>query len=214
MKKIKIAILSLAATISLFAQESNQVNRDGLLTDYDYVQGMMYLEGKKGVNKILKEINNCPYDTCKKSNITGADVTGKITIEIAKPDYKKALEHLEKSVDNYNFLAADKIVAFLIRRLDYKSKYGNEYLEELLKEETGLNREDYMRVLRKSFINGTSGKGCVAPYYHGQFLENGYMDFEKNLKEALLNYKTALANCPKGNYIKMLSEYSIQRLEK
>ena len=145
-KFINTSIIGVLLCLNLSGDE---INRDKYLTDSDYINGMLYLEGKKGINTIIKEISNCPYERCRKSDVSNQEIAGTVKIEVDKPDYKKAVEFLTKSVEKGNFLAADKLVQFLIKRIDFKSKYPDKFILELLKDDTGLSYDDYKKLLKK-----------------------------------------------------------------
>ena len=211
MKKRNIGVaLMLIATSLLHADEG--IDRDKFLLDSNYTNGMMYLDGKKGLSTILKEISNCPYSKCSDSDVSEGEVKGTVQIAIEKLDYKKAVEELSKSVKKGNFLAADKLILFLIKRIDYKSKYPNKYVLEMLKNDTNLSFEDYKEIMKTAITVGSNSKGCAAPYYQGDFFEYGYLDFPKSKEEALKYYKIAYKNCREDSYFSTLAKGKIEFL--
>lgn len=201
-KFINTSIIGVLLCLNLSGDE---INRDKYLTDSDYINGMLYLEGKKGINTIIKEISNCPYERCRKSDVSNQEIAGTVKIEVDKPDYKKAVEFLTKSVEKGNFLAADKLVLFLIKRIDFKSKYPDKFILELLKDDTGLSYDDYKKLLKKATTVGSTSKGCIAPYYYAEFIANGYLDFPKIENDSIKFYSIAAQNCPKDSFYYMLS---------
>jgi hypothetical protein len=195
--------LTLITNVQLFSDE--QLNRDKYLTDTNYINGMLYLEGKKGINTIIKEISNCPYEKCRKSDVSDSAIAGTVKIEVDKPDFKKAIEYLSQSVEDGNFLAADKLVLFLIKRIDYKSKYPDQFILDLLKEDTGLSFEQYKQLIKKAVTVGSNSKGCASSYYYGDFILNGYFDFPAIKEQAKEYFEIAKSNCPKDNFFYMMA---------
>lgn len=188
---------------------ADEVDRDKYLKDQNYIDGMLYLEGKKGLNTIVKEISNCPYEKCRKSDVTEDNILSTIKIEVSKPDYKKAIESLEKSMLSGNFLAADKLVEFLIKRVNYKSNYPDEYVIQLLKNDTGLTFEQYKHLLLKSIEVGASSKGCSSSFNGAEIYEKGYMSVEKDLNKSKILYSKASQNCIKNSMYQTLSQKNI-----
>lgn len=181
-------------------------------TDYNYLEGILYLEGSKGYETILKEITNCPYDKCKAADIDKKSF-GTKNLEIHKPDFKKAIELLSISSSSGNALASNKLVHFLIKRVDYKSQIPDEYLVKQLKEETNLDYIEYKKLINKAIQNGiTSNKSCVSEYYFGEILEYGILDNQKNIKKSQEHYKKAQEICPENNLYKMLANSKIKKI--
>lgn len=205
----KIMTCSLIGILFSFNLLGDEINRDKYLTDSDYINGMLYLEGKKGISTIIKEISNCPYEMCRKSDVSNQEIAGTVKIEVDKPDYKKAVEFLTKSVEKGNFLAADKLVLFLVKRIDYKSKYPDKFILELLKDDTGLSYDDYKKLLKKATTVGSDSKGCASPYYYAEFIANGYLEFPKIESESQEYYKISNQNCPKDSFFHMLSSNKV-----
>lgn len=185
---------------------ADEVNRDKWLLDENYTKGMMYLKGSAGVQTILKEIANCPYEKCRKSDVTNDDVLRTVTIEIKKPDYKEAVKLLNTSAMNGNFLAADKLVDFLITRVDYKNSIPDSYILELLDRDLGINYEQYKTMLLNAFKVGSSSKGCSSSYLYAESYEKGYLGLNKDNKRAKELYSIASDNCPSENFYSILAK--------
>lgn len=185
---------------------ADEVNRDKWLLDENYTKGMMYLKGSAGVQTILKEIANCPYEKCRKSDVTNDDVLRTVTIEIKKPDYKEAVKLLNTSAMNGNFLAADKLVDFLITRVDYKNSIPDSYILELLDRDLGINYEQYKTMLINAFKVGSSSKGCSSSYLYAESYEKGYLGLNKDNKRAKELYSIASDNCPSENFYSILAK--------
>ena len=185
---------------------ADEVNRDKWLLDENYTKGMMYLKGSAGVQTILKEIANCPYEKCRKSDVTNDDVLRTVTIEIKKPDYKEAVKLLNTSSNNGNFLAADKLVDFLITRVDYKNTIPDPYIIETLDRDLGLNYEQYKTMLLNGFKVGSSSKGCSSSYLYAESYEKGYLGLNKDNKRAKELYSIASDNCPSDNFYSILAK--------
>lgn len=211
-KIIGTTIASLLLGTTLIGDE--KINRDNYLTDPDYINGMLYLEGKKGLNTIIKEISNCPYEKCRKSDVSDEQIAGAVKIEVSKPDYKKAIEYLSKSIEKGNFLASDKLVNFLIKRIDYKSKYPDKFIIELLTQETGLSLDEYKKLIGNAVEVGSKSKGCASAYYYGEFALNGYLDFPKLDSLAKEHFNIAKNNCPKDSFFYMLADERVNKLWK
>lgn len=181
-------------------------------TDQNYLEGILYLEGSKGYETILKEITNCPYDKCKAADIDKKGF-GTKNLEIHKPDFKKAIELLSISSSSGNALASNKLVQFLIKRVDYKSQIPDEYLVKQLKEETNLDYIEYKKLINKVIQNGIiSNKSCVSEYYFGEILEYGILDNQKDIKKSQEHYKKAQEICPENNLFKMLANSKIKKI--
>lgn len=189
--------------------KADEVNRDKWLKDSDYIRGMMYLKGLAGVETVLKEISNCPYEKCRKSDVTNDQVLSTITIEIKKPDYKEAVKSLLTSTKNGNFLAADKLVDFLITRVDYKNSIPDSYILELLEKDIAINYQQYKDIIVKAIEVGESGKGCTTTFIGANAYEKGYFGLEKNPEKAKNLYKKASENCPNENYYSFLAKSKI-----
>ena len=188
---------------------ADEVNRDKFLLDEDYNKGVLYLKGAEGVKTLLKEIANCPYEKCRKSDVSNDDVLRTVTIEIKKPDYKEAVNFLYASTKKGNFLAADKLVDFLITRVDYKNSIPDPYIIELLDRDLGLKYDDYKIIISKAIEVGSIGKGCTTTYIGATAYENGYFGFPKNQEKAKSLYKKSSENCPNDNYYSILSKNKI-----
>ena len=204
-----LVLLFISNNNTLYADE---VNRDKWLVDKDYVEGMMYLNGQKGVNTILKEISNCPYEKCRKSDVSQDQVLSTIVISIDKPDYKSGVKSLYKSVQKGNFLAADKLVDFLIKRVNYKSNYPDEYILELLNKDVGLSYTEYKEMIKKTIEIGQNGKGCSSVFIGAESFENGYLGFEKDEIKAFKYYKKAYENCLSTTYHYLLAKNKVEKL--
>lgn len=186
--------------------DTDEVNRDKWLKDSDYIRGMMYLKGLAGVETVLKEITNCPYEKCRKSDVTNDQVLSTVTIEIKKPDFKEAVKSLLISTKNGNFLAADKLVDFLITRVDYKNSIPDPYILELLEKDLAINYQQYKEIMVKAIETGEIGKGCTSTFIGASAYEKGYFGLEKNQGKAKILYKKASDNCPSDNYYNILAK--------
>ena len=190
---------------------AEQINRDIHLSDKNYIEGMMYLKGEKGVKNIIKQINNCPYAKCRKSDVSEDNILATIEIKVQKPNYKIAIRKLHKAVKNGNFLAADKLTSFLIKNLNYKSKTPNEYLLKLMYRDLGLDYRAYKSMLRDGLEIGSRSKGCVSAYVYGQVYKNGYLGIAKDSKKAMKLFVKTSENCPKDNFYSLLVRSEIAK---
>lgn len=173
--------------------------------DDDYINGTMYLEGKKGAASIIKEISNCPYDKCKSEDVNKTSF-GTHRIEIKKPDFVKGIALLSTSSAKLNVLACDKLLKFLAGRIDYKSKYPNEFLLIRLKTDTNLDYEKYKNLVAKTIEEGTrSGKSCYSQYLAAELYENGSLGFPLSRNMAIKKYENASQICPKDSMFRLLS---------
>lgn len=204
-------ILGAYANVQLNAIE---VNRDKYISDTDYVEGMLYLKGKKGLTSVIKQISNCPYAKCRKSDLNSNNFLSTIDLKVDKPNFKIAIRKLHKSVKNDNFLAADKLTEFLIKNLNYKSSVPNSYLLKLLKRDLGINHNQYKEMLIDSLKVGSSSKGCVTSYIYSKVLDNGYLEqkIDKNISKQLMI--KASNNCPVDNYYKLLADTEFNSLNR
>lgn len=179
-------------------------------SDENYIEGVLYLEGAKGYETILKEITNCPYDKCKAADIKNG--FGTKTLELRKPDYKKAIEQLSISSTKGNALASNKLIQFLIKRVDYKAQVPDEYLVKQLNEETGLDNNQYKKIVNKTIQEGVkTNKSCISEYYYGELLEYGLLDNKKDFNTSQEHYKKAEQICPEKNLFKMLATTKIKK---
>lgn len=206
-----VLCLSINPVKSLANEDLSDLER--WANDDKYIDGVLYIEGNKGAEILLKEISNCPYEKCKEQDINKI-TSGTKTVEIKKPDFKKAIESLKESSDNGNALASEKLIRFLVKRLDYKSEKPNDYLLSMLKEETGLNYEEYKKILNNSVNSGIkSKKSCYSFFIKGEILENGYMENKKDKAEAIKNYEKAKEICPKNNMNWFLAKSKLESLK-
>lgn len=196
---------------NLFAtEEPNDLER--WVTDINYLNGVMYLEGDKGAEVLTKEIKNCPYEKCKLEDLEKKQF-GVKTIEIKKPDLKKAIELLRISSNNGNALASDRLMKFLIGRIDYKSKIPSDYLLNQLKEETGLSYDNYKAIINKTWKEGIeTNKSCLSEYYAAEIVENGYLGNQVDTAFAKTHYQKASLICPEKNLFKVLSTGKVSKL--
>lgn len=180
--------------------------------DKNYIEGVLYIEGEKGAEVLIKEISNCPYDKCKLEDVEKTQF-GTKNIEIKKPDYKKAIEFLSISSNSGNPLASEKLISFLIKRIDYKSNAPNDYLLKQLKDETGLDLNTYKAIINKTWNEGVkTNKSCLSEYTAGELLEKGLMNNEKDIAAAKIHYQRAINICPDKNLYKLLAQGKIDKL--
>jgi cytochrome b561 len=180
--------------------------------DKNYIEGVLYVEGEKGADVLIKEISNCPYDKCKLEDIEKTQF-GTKNIEIKKPDYKKAIEFLRISSNSGNPLASEKLISFLIKRIDYKSNTPNDYLLKQLKDETGLDFNNYKAIINKTWKDGVkTNKSCLSEYIAGELLEKGLMNNEKDIFTAKIHYQRAMNICPDKNLYKLLAQGKFEKL--
>lgn len=180
--------------------------------DKNYIEGVLYIEGEKGADVLIKEISNCPYDKCKLEDVEKTQF-GTKNIEIKKPDYKKAIEFLSISSNSGNPLASEKLISFLIKRIDYKSNTPNDYLLKQLKDETGLDFNGYKAIINKTWKEGVkTNKSCLSEYTAGELLEKGLMNNEKDIAAAKIHYQRAINICPDKNLYKLLAQGKIDKL--
>ncbi len=206
-KLLKIITFVLVISIYLVANENKRVI---WLNDKEYLEGVMYLKGQKGFDTIQKTINNCPYDRCKSADIDKKDLNNITTLEIKKPNFKKAIELLFSSAQKGNVLAAELLVNFLKTRIDYKSTTPNKFLLDLLKEETGLSYQNYKKIITKSAIlSADSKKGCEGPFFLAQTYEFGHMKTTVSQEKSQYYYKLAAETCPKNTLLQILSSNKI-----
>lgn len=158
--------------------------------DIEYTDGLLYLQAQKGYTIVQKTINNCPYDKCRKDDTHKEDKLNITTIDIKQPNYKKAIELLTISSNNLNPKASDKLLDFLLKRLDYKSSTPDEYLLKQLKEEIGINSYDeYKKLIFQTLDNGIKAKACYSNYFYGEVYEYGYFGVGVDEKEAKRYYE-------------------------
>lgn len=205
---ISVLALSLIGSTPMHATKSDLSK---WANDNDYIEGVMYIEGEKGFDVLYKEISNCPYDKCKLEDVDQTQF-GTKKIEIVKPDYKKAIDLLITSSNNGNPLASEKLLHFLVKRIDFKSKKPNGYLLNVLKEDTGLNYDEYRKLVLKTIDNGLkSKKSCYSAYLNAEILEKGLLKKKTNKEEAIKYYKKALDICPDNNMFKIISSSKVKR---
>lgn len=197
------------STNSLHAQD---IDNSSWLKDKDFINGMLYLNGKKGVTELTKQIANCPYAKCRKSDTNKKDTLNLITIKVDKPNYTKGITLLYKSVQKGNILACNKLIDFLIKRVNYKDYEPDKYLLKLLKKDTDLDFVEYKKMLLNAVDIGASSKSCVANYIKGELLANGYLEQEINKTKANIFYKRAANYCPKTNIYQILATTKIKKV--
>lgn len=212
-----IAIVALLYGIissqSLYANEF-KTDLDKWSNDSKYIDGVLFIEGDKGADVLLKEISNCPYEKCKMEDIDQTQFGTKV-IEIKKPDFKKGISLLEESSDGGNALASEKLLKFLTQRIDYKSKNPSGYLVSLLHEETGLSLNDYKKLINKTWKNGVkTEKSCFSEFLAAEIKENGLLDNSKDTEIAKKYYERALSICPKSNINFHLATSKLTNLNK
>lgn len=182
--------------------------------DRNYIEGVLYIEGDKGYDTLVKEVANCPYDKCKLEDIDQTQF-GTKKIEIKKPNYKKAIKLLSQSSKAGNPLASEKLLTFLTKRIDYKSKKPNGYLLKELKKDTGLNLKEYRKIIIDTVENGTnSNKSCFSEFLAAEMYEKGILNTKINIETSIKHYKRATEICPSNNLFKMLANGKYNNLSK
>ena len=85
-----IAIVALLYGIissqSLYANEF-KTDLDKWSNDSKYIDGVLFIEGDKGADVLLKEISNCPYEKCKMEDIDQEELEEKkhiLSIKLAR----------------------------------------------------------------------------------------------------------------------------------
>lgn len=195
-------------THNLYAKDMDNIN---WLKDQNFINGMLYLNGKRGEIELTKQIANCPYAKCRKSNVNKNNPLNLVTIKVDKPNYKKAVALLYLSAKKGNLLAGDKLISFLVKRVNYKNYEPDKYLLKLLKKDTGLNFKEYKQMLVKIINIGSSSKSCIANYMKGELLNNGYLNQKINKSKAKIFYKKAVNYCPKNNIYYFLATSKIPK---
>jgi len=212
-----IALTLTLVTSSISYADENQSNGNDLkhwINDQNYIDGVMYLEGEKGADILTKEISNCPYDKCHLADVD-LQAFGTTKIEIVKPDFKKAIKLLTISSENGNTLAADRLLQFLVKRVDYKSKSPNGYLIKQLEEETSLTFNDFINLVHKIATNGSkTNKACFSEYLLGEMYEYGILNNKKDLLIAKKHYNNASKICSNASLYKLLSQGRVNALNK
>lgn len=211
LKNIAITLMLLATVSTEKGFAQSDLNR--WANDNNYIEGVLYMEGEKGAEILRKEIANCPYDKCKLENVEDNEYGSKI-FEFVKPDYKKSIELLSKSSKEGNPLASTKLLKFLVKRIDYKSKKPNGYLLKELKADTGLNYEEYKSLFNKTLEEGIeTQKSCISEFLFAETRETGILknDIDKNLAKE--HYKKAVEVCPSNNLYKMLANGKLNRMK-
>jgi hypothetical protein len=207
------SILALVIIVGFSTPSFAQTDLNKWLNDKNYIEGVLYIEGNKGFDVLTKKISNCPYDKCKMADIDQTQF-GTKNIEIKKPDFKKAIELLSISSESGNPLAAEKLLDFLTKRVDYKSKKQNGYLVKKLKEDTGLNIQEYIVLVNKTVKEGIkTHKSCFSEFLGAELYERGALRNEKDLSLALKHYQNAEAICPSNNLFKMLASGKVNSLD-
>lgn len=207
-----IAILLIMATLFNEQTYAKEVETDFAKwsSDQNYIDGVMYLEGEKGAQILKLELANCPYEKCINAT-TKKEVTGFKIIDIKKPDYKKAIELLKVSSLNGNPMASDKLLSFLLKRINYKSKNPDKYLLELLKKDTGLDYNAYKGVVYEMIENGTkTKKACYSSFVAGEFYEGGYLGFVKDEEKSKKHYSDASEICVDTSFYKMIATSKVK----
>jgi cytochrome b561 len=207
-----VFISSISFGTPLFAEEKSDLAK--WANDKNYIEGVMYIEGEKGFDVLVKEVSNCPYDKCKLEDIDQTQF-GTKKIEIKKPDFEKAIILLTKSSETGNPLASEKLLTFLTKRIDYKSKKPNGYLVKQLKDDTGLSLNQFKNVINKTVKEGIkTGKSCFSEYLAAEMNEKGILGNSVNTTNAIEHYKKATEICPSNNLFKMLANGKYNSLKK
>lgn len=200
-----ITILIALSQQTAYAQEEKESDFTKWKNDKNYLEGVMYLEGEKGAEILKIELANCPYEKCASEDTDKASVAIK-TIDVKKPDYKKAIELLTASSSSGNAIASDKLLSFLLKRVDYKSKKPNGYLVNLLKKDTALSHEQYKNIVLQTMKDGVkTKKACYCFYTTAEFYDNGYMGFYQSKEKSLEYYSLAAEICPTNSFYKTMA---------
>lgn len=215
---INFKFLLLVSFITLLPNQILQADEQSdfykWINDSYYTEGVVYIEGQKGQEILIKEISNCPYDKCKQADVNTTQFGSK-KIEIVKPNYKKAIELLTISSANGNALASNRLLQFLVKRIDYKSKQPNDYLLKQLEVDTSLTLHEYNKLIYKIINNGIqTNKSCYSEFLYAEINEFGLMEIQIDKKIALKHYEKANEICRETNLYKMLAEGKVNTLNK
>jgi hypothetical protein len=168
--------------------------------DLDFINGMAYLKGEKGVTMETRTMPNCPYEKC--SEIVSKD--GTHTFSFAHKNYSLAVSNLHNSVIKAkNPEAAKELLNFLQRRLNWKEPKQDGYLISKLKEDVNIDPSTYKKYFRESvdlLVKNNSCEGYVAA---GDIAENACFGEPYDLKKAKAMYEKAVDICAKDSYLGM-----------
>lgn len=165
-----VVIVMIFASIIHAASFSNSFVQEKIQEDSDYKTALEYFYGDKGAKVIKKVLNSCPYERCKhptSSNvIRHEDRGGKKIYYIKVPDYKKALEYLQKSLMRGNLQAAEFLYNILSQEVNYRSPKPNRYLIQKMEQKYGISYEKYLSLLKFALrLLATHGKYIEAYRY-------------------------------------------------
>lgn len=206
-----ITVLIALSQQTVYAQEEKESDFTKWKNDKNYLEGVMYLEGEKGAEILKIELANCPYDKCASEDTDKSSVAIK-TIDVKKPDYKKAVELLTISSSSGNAIASDKLLSFLLKRIDYKSKKPNGYLIDLLKKDTALSYTQFKNILLQTIQEGVkTKKACFSSYTMAEFYNNGYMGFSQSKEKSLEYYSFAAEICPTNSFYKTMASAKLKK---
>ncbi|MDD3467035.1 MAG: hypothetical protein PHE67_07785 [Campylobacterales bacterium] len=157
---------------------------------------LAYISGEKGATTETKDLPSCPYEKCD----------GMTQIEITKKDYIKAMEWLEKAINENNKDASVDAFKLLYKQIDYKSKRPDEYLLEMMKNNFNIDLLGYNRLISYYLGDMVKNKQCIGYYYSYEAYKNGYFGLSANDEKASEYKILAHKTCGKNTIYHLLSK--------
>ena len=176
-------------------------------TEQNYILGMSYLNGYKGVTMETKTMPNCPYERC--SDIANKD--GAHTFSYAKKDYINAIKYLHKStIDAENPKAAQELLGFLQHRLNWREPKSDGYLVLRLKEDVGIDLPTYKKYFNDAINTLVNNKICDGYVVAGDISSGAYLGSAYSKTKAKEMYRNAVSVCPKDSYSGMIARQKLK----
>jgi len=195
MKRLFLKTIPLSIFFSIFAHAQN--------TDIDThaTRGIAYLNGELGVTEKTIQMPNCPYENCDES----IDKDGMRLVKIPVKDYKSAVNELSIAVNGGSPKAAEALFEFLKGLINYKDRKPNGFLIEKMKEDTGLNYQEWQALLGKSLGVLVVRNNCKGVYFEAERSKKGWITGEIDMKRSDEFFEKVLHICPESSFEYMIA---------
>lgn len=204
-------------TVVIIKKVLNKTKKE-YIEEPNYKQALEFYSGRKGFHMEKREFPNCPYDACKKSNdvVQGFKENGKQYFNIKIHDFKSAKELFDKSIkETKNPFAAEKNLIMLTERINYKSKYYEDYLLKDMKKSLDIDGvEAINKEVQKNMPYITKENDSKIIFRVAEIYEKGYFGVPVNSLKALKMYKWITGKKDKKNMYTMLAKNKISFMNK
>lgn len=152
------------------------------------------MNGKIGEKERIITIPNCPYERCKGTNMSGSS-----KVKVVLKNYGLAISYYLESIEKENnSKAAEELLSFLSKQINYKEKEPSKLLVKMFKKTTGLSLNNYKNIVKTTILFLIKKNKCSGYYWLKEY-SKGFVykvNDNKHIKEKL---KLGKQICEKDN---------------